>query len=41
MQRIALSKLVAANNKIKRMTKSIVLFMDKNGARLLNAGLQK
>jgi len=41
MQRIALQKLKAANDKIKRMTKSIVLFVNKNGERQLRAGLNK
>merc|ERR1712151_1192594 len=41
MQRIALQKLRNANDKIKRMTKSIVLFVNKNGERQLRAGLNK
>jgi len=31
MTRIAYDKLVSANEKIKRMTKTIVLFINKNG----------
>jgi hypothetical protein len=41
MQRIALQKMRDANNKIKRMTKSIVLFVNKNGERQMRAGINK
>jgi len=41
MQLIAFKKLVAANEKVKRMTKSIVLFINKNGERQLSSGLNK
>jgi len=41
MQRIAIQKMRAANDKIKRMTKSIVLFVNKNGERQMRAGINK
>lgn len=41
MTRIAYARLISANEKIKRMTKSIVLFVNKNGERQLSAGLNK
>jgi len=41
MTKLAFDKLVKANEKITRMTKSIVLFINKNGERQLLAGLTK
>merc|ERR1712194_103343 len=41
LAKIAFTKMVKANEKIKAMTKSIALFMNKNGERLLAAGLNK
>merc|ERR1712160_63384 len=41
MQRIAIQKMRNANDKIKRMTKSIVLFANKGGERQMRAGLNK
>merc|ERR1712183_395270 len=41
MQRIAIQKMRNANDKIKRMTKSIVLFVNKNGERQMRAGINK
>jgi hypothetical protein len=41
MTRIAFNRLVQANQKIKKMTKTIALFINKNGERQLNAGLIK
>jgi len=41
MTLIAYKKLFSANEKIKRMTKTIALFINKNGERQLSAGLNK